>query len=101
MMYEYLVGLAVSDDEVYAQYRAAMKPILHVYQGGFGFDFIVSEVLQSETDEPINRVFTIQFPSKEMSERFFSDEDYLKVKARYFDASVAHTTIISCYEKQT
>ncbi|ALU42322.1 DUF1330 domain-containing protein [Pseudoalteromonas rubra] len=100
MVYEYLVGLAVSDDAVYTQYRAAMKPILSQYHGGFGYDFIVSEVLKSETSALINRVFTIHFPSKEASERFFSDEDYLKVKARYFDSSVTHTTIISEYDKQ-
>ncbi|QPB83688.1 DUF1330 domain-containing protein [Pseudoalteromonas rubra] len=98
-MYEYLVGLAVSDNAVYAQYRAAMKPILSLYHGGFGYDLVVSEVLRSETNEPINRVFTIHFPSKEASERFFSDEDYLQVKARYFDASVAHTTIIAGYDR--
>ncbi|TMP32054.1 DUF1330 domain-containing protein [Pseudoalteromonas rubra] len=100
-MYEYLVGLEVTDDEVYGQYRALMKPILGRYQGGFGFDFIVSEVLQSETDEPINRVFTIYFPSKDVADDFFCDPDYLKVKTRYFEASVAHTTIISGYEKAT
>ncbi|AZZ98622.1 DUF1330 domain-containing protein [Pseudoalteromonas sp. R3] len=98
-MYEYLVGLEVSDDEVYSQYRAAMMPILVRYRGGFGFDFIVSEVLKSETDKPINRVFTIYFPSKEVADEFFSDPDYLEVKARYFEASVAHTSIISGYEK--
>ncbi|MEQ3447973.1 MULTISPECIES: DUF1330 domain-containing protein [unclassified Pseudoalteromonas] len=98
-MYEYLVGLEVTDDEVYGQYRTAMKPILDRYQGGFGFDFIVSKVLKSETNEPINRVFTIYFPSKEIADDFFIDPEYVKVKACYFDASVAHTTIISGYEK--
>ncbi|MCM2678180.1 DUF1330 domain-containing protein [Echinimonas agarilytica] len=98
-MYEFLVGLDVSDDEIYADYRAAMKPILNRYGGGFGFDFIVSDVLLSEVDVPINRVFTIHFPSHSAAENFFSDPAYLSVKIRYFDASVAHTTIISSYEK--
>lgn len=99
-MYEFLVGLEVSDNDVYANYREAMKPILKTYGGGFGFDFMVSEVLQSEVDVPINRVFTINFPSQAAADNFFSDDEYLKVKAKYFDASVVNTTIISSYEKE-
>ncbi|MBW3695271.1 DUF1330 domain-containing protein [Vibrio sp. T187] len=99
-MYEFLVGLEVSDNDIYADYRAAMKPILTSYGGKFGFDFIVSEVLRSEVDAPINRVFTINFPDQATAESFFSDDQYLKVKTQYFDASVVHTTIISSYNKQ-
>lgn len=98
-MYEMLVGLEVSDDGIYSQYREAMKPILATYQGGFGFDFVVSQVLLSQVDAPINRVFTIHFPSQKQAESFFSDSEYLNVKQQYFTASVAHTTIISSYEK--
>ncbi|NOU49783.1 DUF1330 domain-containing protein [Pseudoalteromonas sp. JBTF-M23] len=98
-MYEFLVGLEVSNDEVYSDYRRAMKPILNQYGGGFGFDFRVSEVLLSQVDEPINRVFTIHFPNQNAADSFFSDSDYLAVKARYFDSSVANTTIIASYEK--
>ncbi len=98
-MFEFLVGLNVSDKNVYTQYREAMMPILQSYNGRFGYDFVVSEVLRSEVDVPINRVFTIQFPSCEVADAFFADSEYVKVKARYFDDSVAHTTIISRYEK--
>ena len=98
-MYEFLVGLEVSNQELYFEYRAAMTPILTSYGGGFGYDFVVAEVLQSAVDVPINRVFTINFPSKIVADNFFADEQYLKVKTQYFDASVAHTTIISSYEK--
>ncbi len=98
-MYEFLVGLDVLDDDIYADYRAAMKPILTSYGGNFGFDFVVSEVLLSQVGAPINRVFTIYFPDKVTAERFFSDGEYLQVKAQYFDSSVAHTTIISSYQK--
>ena len=43
MSYEMLVGLNVFDDEKYTEYRAAMKPILSIYGGEFGYDFKVSE----------------------------------------------------------
>lgn len=98
-MYEMLVGLEVSDSHVYGQYRQAMKPILDSYGGGFGFDFTVSEVLLSQVEEPINRVFTINFPSQTAAESFFTDSHYLEIKAQYFAASVANTTIISSYQK--
>ena len=63
-MFEMLVGLDVANDAVYSDYRQAMKPILATYRGGFGFDFVVSQVLLSQVEEPINRVFTINFPNQ-------------------------------------
>ena len=100
-MYEFLVGLEVSNSEIYADYRSAMKPILAAYGGGFGFDFVVSEVLLSQVDAPINRVFTVHFPDRAVAERFFSDTEYLAVKTQYFDVSVINTTIISAYSKES
>jgi len=99
MAYEMLVGLNVLDDDLYSQYRAAMKPILQRFEGGFGYDFEVSKVLRSESNEIINRVFTIHFSSKVNMESFFSDSTYIQVKEQFFNASVGATTIISSYEK--
>ncbi|PCK07539.1 MAG: DUF1330 domain-containing protein [Alteromonadaceae bacterium] len=101
MSYEMVVGLNVLDDQLYQEYRSAMKPILASYGGGFGYDFKVSEVLASETSNDINRVFTISFPSNTKTDQFFSDPEYIKVKSRYFEISVESTTIISSYEKNT
>ncbi|MBL4594887.1 MAG: DUF1330 domain-containing protein [Flavobacteriales bacterium] len=98
--FEILVGLNVTDSLMYQTYRANMMPILHSYGGQFGYDFIVSEVLISETNHEINRVFTIRFLSKNKMEAFFKDEDYKMVKAKYFTNSVESTTIISSYIKQ-
>ncbi|GAB3517485.1 DUF1330 domain-containing protein [Photobacterium alginatilyticum] len=100
MSYELLVGLNVIDDRRYQEYRTAMKPILSQFGGRFGYDFKVSEVLQSEVEnKDINRVFTISFPKQTDMEAFFSDAEYLNVKTRYFESSVKSTTIISSYEK--
>jgi uncharacterized protein (DUF1330 family) len=101
MSYEILVGLNVLDDFKYDDYRAAMKPILSDYEGRFGYDFKVSDVLISEGNTDINRVFTINFTSKNKMENFFSDSQYLVVKEAYFIESVGSTTIISSYEKDT
>lgn len=100
MLYEILVGLNVVDDIRYNDYRDAMKPILSDYEGRFGYDFIVSDVLASEGHTDINRVFTINFPSKNKMEDFFSDPKYLEVKETYFVKSVGSVTIISSYEKE-
>lgn len=99
MAYEILVGLQVSDNDMYSQYRAAMKPILANYQGYFSNDFMVSEVLSSDFSQKINRVFTINFASKQAKESFFTDSDYLQVKQQFFEKSVAETNILAEYTK--
>jgi uncharacterized protein (DUF1330 family) len=99
MSFERVIGLEVIDDEVYQQYRENMIPILHTFGGSFGYDFKVSNVLKSKTEKPINRVFTIDFPSRVMMDEFFSDPSYLEVKNKYFKHSVKSATTISIHEK--
>lgn len=98
-VFEILVGLNVVDDHLYQSYRDGMTPILHSYGGKFGYDFKVSEVLITESNNNINRVFTIQFPNQVNMEEFFSDTNYKKVKETYFQNAVESTTIISSYTK--
>jgi uncharacterized protein (DUF1330 family) len=100
MSFERIMALDVTDDEVYQQYREHMIPILHSFGGSFGFDFKVSEVLKSKTEDTINRVFTLDFPSKAIMDKFFSDPDYLVVKDKYFQKSVKSASIISMHEKE-
>ncbi len=99
MSFEMLVGLQVSDDQTYSQYREAMTPILKRFGGGFRFDFKIAEVLKNETDNPINRVFIIYFADKLNKDSFFSDPEYKKVKERFFEKSVKATTIIAEYAR--
>jgi uncharacterized protein (DUF1330 family) len=101
MSFEILVGLYVTDNVLYDEYRAAMKPILTEYEGFFGYDFKVSDVLISPGNNDINRVFTINFTNEKQKNNFFSDPDYLLVKEKYFSPSVGSATIISSYEKIT
>lgn len=98
MSYERIMGLEVIDHDMYQQYREAMMPILATFGGAFTFDFKVSEVLLSKSDANINRLFTIRFPSKKHMKDFFSNSDYLAVKAKYFEKSVKSVTIISLHE---
>ena len=101
MSLERIMGLEVINAEEYQKYRDNMIPILHSFGGNFGFDFIVSEVLKPKTDDVINRVFTIDFPSKRSMDNFFSDPGYLAVKNKYFQHSVKSVTTISIHEKNT
>jgi len=101
MTFERIMGIEVIDEAEYQQYRENMIPILTLFGGSFGFDFKVSEVLKSKTEECINRVFTIDFPSKEIMDQFFSDSSYLEVKEKYFKHSVNSVTTISMHEKNT
>ena len=99
MAIETLVGLYVTDDELYQKYREGMLPILQTYGGGFGYDFKISEVLKSEVEEPINRVFTIFFENEYAMNTFFADDNYLEIRNKYFESSVSATTNISKYER--
>ena len=98
-MIEMLVGLNVTNDTDYSKYREGMTPILNAIGGGFGYDFKIAEVLKSETENRINRVFTIFFPDEEKMNEFFTDSNYLKFKEQFFTNSVGATTIISTYKK--
>ncbi len=101
MSFERIMGLNVTNDEDYQRYREGMIPILESFGGSFGYDFTIAKVLKSKTDQTINRVFTIDFPSQEVMDRFFSDPNYLKVKDKYFSTSVSSVTLISMHEKST
>ncbi len=100
MAFERIMGLHVIDNDEYQRYREGMMPILESFGGSFGFDFKVAEVLISKTDDEINRVFTIEFPSQELMAAFFSDPDYLAVQKRHFKKSVKSKTVISLHGKQ-
>lgn len=97
MAYEMLVGLQVTDEARYREYRRSMTPILELHGGSFEYDFRVSEVLISRADEKLNRVFTIRFPDEDRKERFFSDARYREVRDRLFQGAVRSTTILAAY----
>jgi uncharacterized protein (DUF1330 family) len=99
MPYEILVGLNVTDDELYQKYRNEMTPILKTYGGGFRYDFLIEKVLKTESESKINRVFAIYFESEEAKNEFFSNEKYLQIKEKYFVPSVSATTTIAKYNR--
>jgi len=96
---EYLIALYVTDNEMYKKYRTAMFPLLRKYGGDFGYDFKIAEVLKSEVNKPINRVFTIFFEDEKSKEDFFSNEEYLTIKKRFFEESVSSVIEIAKYDK--
>lgn len=98
MAIELLVGLELSDPQLYAEYRRHMTPLLLQHQGDFGYDFVVQQSLKP-ADSAINRVFTIHFASELLMEQFFSHPDYLQIKASFFEKAVAQTHILARYQK--
>lgn len=99
MAHELLVGLTVTDDTTYQQYRDAMAPLLAAHGGGFRYDFTIAKVLKSASEHAINRVFAIYFGSKEQMRAFFDHTDYRAIKAKFFERSVAGTTIFGAYDR--
>lgn len=99
MAFDYLVGLNVTDEAEYVRYRAGMTPLLQALGGDFRYDFRVAETLRSEADHPINRVFVIGFPSREVAERFFTDERYLEIRKAHFERAVQGATRIIAHQR--
>lgn len=96
-MYETLMAMHVLDEASYQRYRDGMLPILERYGGGFRYDFRIAEVLQSDADHPINRVFAIHFPDRQRRKAFFRDPDYQEVRKTHFEGAVGGITEISAY----
>jgi len=98
MPHEMMVGLTVTDEVTYQQYRDAMAPLLAAHGGGFRYDFTIGKVLKSASDHPINRVFAIYFGSSAQKDAFFAHPDYLAIKAKFFQRAVVGTTIFGAYD---
>ncbi|MCG7899269.1 MAG: DUF1330 domain-containing protein [Candidatus Thiodiazotropha lotti] len=98
MGFERIMGLNVTDDEAYQKYREEMEPILNSIGAAFGYDFKIAEVLRSKTDQPINRVFTIDFPNRAVMQAFFERPDYLAIKQRHLDGAINSKTVIALHE---
>ena len=99
MPYEIIVGLNVTDDELYQKYREEMTPILKNYGGGFRYDFLIEKVLKTDSESKINRVFAIYFESEKAKDEFFLNDKYLQIKQKYFTPSVSATTTIAKYNR--
>jgi len=69
MPYERIVGLEVTDQDGYTQYRTEMAPLLDAAGGEFRYDFGVARVLR-----------------------------YLEIRRRLFEPSVSSTVLIAEYE---
>lgn len=95
--HEALVALYVTDEEGYQRYRDGMTPILASHGGRFRWDFRISEVLKSDGEERLNRLFILSFPDAETKNAFFSDPAYLAVRAEHFDRSVGAVERIAEY----
>ncbi len=82
-------------------HRKAIAPILLTYNGGFRYDFKVSEVFKNQKGSPINRVFLLRFEAKTSKEAFFSNHDYQLIKIADFEGSVQSITIIAEHENSS
>lgn len=94
---EILVGLEVTDDATYAEYRAQMTPLLEAHGGRFVVDVRVAEVLRSPGRATINRLFTIRFPSQERLDAFFAHPEYVAIRRRWFEPSVGGVDRLATY----
>lgn len=96
-MIEILVGAQVDDPARYAEYRAAMAPLLEARGGRFVLDVTVAEVLRAPVATRMNRLFTIRFPSIVELDAFFADPAYLEIRRRLFEPSVSASARLATY----
>jgi uncharacterized protein (DUF1330 family) len=89
-----LYGLEVRDQAAYSEYRARMTPLLQAHGGSFGIDLEVSRVLKGPRGAALNRVFSILFPDRAASARFFADEDYRTVRKHWFEPAVGRIEVL-------
>ncbi len=99
MTFETIVALNVTDEITYQDYRLAIAPLLGKFGGGFRYDFRISQVLKSESNYDINRVFVIYFRNRSAADAFFKDPDYLAIRGQFFESAVNSTTIIAAYDR--
>ncbi len=96
-MIEILVGVQVDDPALYAEYRAAMTPLLEARGGRFVLDVTVAEVFRSPAPARMNRLFAIRFPSKAELDAFFGDPVYQEIRRRLFEPSVSASARLATY----
>ena len=94
MAYERCMGLHVTDEALYARYRAGMQPILAAHHGRFRYDLDVAAVRLNEEGKPINRVFVISFATRADNDAFFLDLEYQQVRNECFKPSVDAITLL-------
>lgn len=95
--HEILVGVNVTDDRIYAHYRAEMTPLLEAHGGRFVLDVRVAEILRNPSEQGFNRLFTIRFPSPQKRDEFFSHPEYIAIRRRLFEPSVSGAVRLGDY----
>jgi len=98
MSFEVLVGMQVTDELRYQEYRNRMTPLLEAAGGGFRYDFRVSETLQGDL-RTINRLFAIYFPDAAARDAFFARPDYLAIRQQWWMGAVGDRVVIAEYTR--
>lgn len=91
------VGLHVTDDASYREYRDGVKPLLEAHGGTLHDDCRIEESRRA-VEHPMNRLFIISFPDANAKRAFFENESFRQMHARYFDPERQGITTVAHYE---
>jgi uncharacterized protein (DUF1330 family) len=92
-MVKLVFALKITDEIVYAAYRAAIKPLLDELGVQILNEYRISEVIHSkEATDEVDIVAMFGFPSEESKKLFFSSETYKNAKRNFFYKSTANFT---------
>lgn len=92
-----LVGAEISDQQGYQEYRDRMVVLLQAIGGKFEYDFHTVSSQMSGNGQNYNRIFVLSFPSEEVMKSYFSNEEYVSIKRKYFDNAVADIASIASW----
>lgn len=95
MPHTLVIAMNVTNPDRYAQYRAAMTPILHRFGGSFGYDLVVSHTPKNPAPHPVTRVFTMHFSDRQTREAFFADPRYLAAREEHFTKAVDGYSVVA------
>jgi len=98
MAVERLIGVQVTDDSEYEEYRRQLSPLLRAAGGQFVVDVRVSDVLTAPEGARFNRMFVLRFPSAEAMQTLFEGDEYRVVREAHFEPSVSETTMLATYQ---
>lgn len=94
-----MIGVNVLDNDKFDEYCHAIQPLLAIYDGRFCYDFKIPNNCIASRHQHINRVFAVQFSSKDHMNAFFADREYLKTRGRHILKSIGGEQFVFGFEK--
>ena len=93
-MHKIVFALKITDPDVYARYRASIKPLMDESNVVVLHEYDIASVLHSQDDaDRVTRLAVFGFPSREVRDAFFANPVYKNAK-KLFNQSTDNFVLI-------